>query len=132
MGMTGLMLGAALIAQALPATDSVRWEEVLPADNSGRNFIDPASLRRDGDRVRFLMRSVGHQTNADGVAAFNMRVEIDCRARTFTLLVADSYTPDGTLVASVELPPDQLQPTPVGEINDQDRLLPRVCGAGAA
>jgi len=131
MGMTGLMVGAALIAQALPATASVRWEEVLPADNSGRNFVDPTSLSRDGERVRFLMRSVGHQTNADGAAAFNMRVEIDCRARTFTLLVADSYRPDGTLLASVALTPEQLQPTPVAEINDQDRLLPRVCGAAA-
>ena len=132
MAMTGWMLGAALIAQALPATESVRWEEILPADNSGRNFIDPTSLRRDGDRVRFLMRSVGHQTNADGAAAFNMRVEIDCRARTFTLLVADSYEPDGSLLASVALTPEQLQPTPIAEINDQDRLLPRVCGAGVS
>ena len=64
MAMVTMILALAL--ETLPAPGTIQWEAV-GEDSGGRYAIDPASMARDGDTVRFLMRANAARVEADGV-----------------------------------------------------------------
>ncbi|HVQ09352.1 MAG TPA: surface-adhesin E family protein [Allosphingosinicella sp.] len=124
--MTLSTLAVALAAQALPAPGAVQWEEVA-RDGAGRYAIDPASIVREGDRVRFLMRATGAQANADGTSAAVVRYLIDCRRRTSAVLAVDAYRGDA-FAYSRETDEDELVMLPIAGAGGEAQLQRRACG----
>lgn len=119
-----------LAAQMLPAPGSVAEWEALPEDPSGRNFLDPASIRRDGDIARAVIRGVAHPGDTDAIQSVVMRVRVDCRARNFVAEAIDAYGADGRLLHSVEVEPGTVASEPAGTLASYNRLVERACGAG--
>jgi hypothetical protein len=126
--MTILTLAAALAAQTLPAPGAVQWEEVAQ-DGGGRYAIDPGSIARDGDKVRFVMRAVGAQANPDGTSAAVVRYVIDCRRRTWGVLAADAYRGDAFAYAR-ETDEDEIEMQPIPDGGGGGQLQRRACGGG--
>jgi hypothetical protein len=124
--MTMLILAAALAAQTLPAPGAVQWEDVAQ-DGGGRYAIDPASIARHGDQVRFLMRALGAQANPDGTSAAVVRYVIDCRRRTWGVLAADAYRGDA-FAYSRETGEDEIEMQPIPEGGGGGQLQRRACG----
>ena len=119
-------LTAALAAQSLPAPTAVTWEAVAE-DSGGRYSIDPTSIVRDGDRVRFLMRAAAARAEADGTSAAVVRYLIDCRARTAGMMAADFYRGDA-FANSVDIGADEIALRPIAEGTGEVQLHRRVCG----
>jgi hypothetical protein len=119
-------LTAALAAQALPAPAAVTWEAVAE-DSGGRYSIDPASIVRTGDRVRFLMRAFAARAEADGTSSAVVRYLIDCRARTAGMLAADFYRGDA-FGNSLTVDEDEIELRPLAEGTGEVQLHRRVCG----
>jgi hypothetical protein len=120
------ILAAALAAQTLPAPGAVQWEEVAQ-DGGGRYAIDPASIARDGDKVRFVMRATGAAANADGTSVAVVRYVMDCRRRTWGVLAADAYRGDAFAFAR-ETAEDEVQMRPIAADSGEARLQRRACG----
>jgi len=125
------ILAAALAAQALPAPGAVRWEE-FAVESDGRTAIDPASLTREGDFARFLVRTENSFTHANGVRLLIMRVLIDCRQRRMGLEAADAYGANGGFIETRQVPRAQVAFEPLGTTDAHAALYRRVCGAPAA
>jgi hypothetical protein len=119
-------LTAALAAQALPAPGAVTWEPVTE-DVGGRYSIDPTSIVRNGDRVRFLMRAFAARVEADGTSSAVVRYLIDCRARTAGMLAADFYRGDA-FANSLTVDEDEIELRPLTEGTGEVQLHRRVCG----
>ena len=100
-----IIAAAALITQVLPAPGAIAGWEPLASDGSGESHLDPASLSRDGDLVRFLLRVRLSQPGPEGMTSLVSRMAVNCPARTIALEAADFYMPDGTLRMSAEIPP---------------------------
>ncbi|MEA3011488.1 MAG: hypothetical protein QOD42_33 [Sphingomonadales bacterium] len=128
--MTAILL-AALAAQALPAPGSVAGWETLPDDASGHNFLDPASIRRDGDLVRIIVRGVASSVGASGLKSMMMRFRIDCRQRTLGVEAADGYGADGRLIGSRVAQPTEMAMTPIPEMASLAALVARACRPAA-
>lgn len=127
--MTMTILLAALAAQALPAPGSVTGWETLPDDASGHNFLDPASLRRDGDVVRVLVRGVANSVAANGIKSMMMRFRVDCRQRTLGIEAADGYDANGRLLGSRVAPAVAM--APVAGMASLTALVARACRPAA-
>lgn len=125
--MTISILAAALVAQVLPAPGAVTWEQAAE-DNGGRYAIDPASLVRDGDKVRFLMRANAAQAQADGTDMAVVRYVIDCRRRTAGIEASDFYRA-GAFASSRETDADEMETWPIAEGSGEMRIYRRVCPA---
>jgi len=123
-----IALALLLAAQALPAPGSVTEWEALPDDQSGRNFLDPASIRRDGDIAYAMVRGVAHPGDTDAIQSAMMRIRIDCRARTFGFEAVDAYGADGRFLRSREVAPGAVASRPTGELASFVRLVERACG----
>jgi hypothetical protein len=121
------LLAAAFAAQALPAPGAVQWEEVAQ-DSGGRYAIEPASIARDGDKVRFVVRATGAQANADGTSMAVIRYVMDCRRRTWGMSVADFYRGD-TFANSREADEDEVEMRPIAADSGEERMLRRACGS---
>jgi hypothetical protein len=117
---------AALALQTLPAPDTVRWE-AAGEDQAGRYAIDPASIVRDGDVVRFLLRAEGASAQADGTNLAVVRYEIDCRARTVAAESADFYRQDGTFAYTHQRGAGWGEPEPIGRQRSRAMVFRRVC-----
>lgn len=128
MAMTILL--AALAAQALPAPGSITGWETLPDDPSGRNFLDPASIRRQGDLARVVVRGVAHGAEANGIASMMMRVRVDCRRRTLGIEAADGYGADGRLLGSRVAPEAMVAMAPAAGMPSLAALVARACRRG--
>lgn len=83
---SAVALLAALFALAIPA--SAQQQSWRPASRAGERqaFIDTSSIRRDGDRVRFVREIRGGEiSQLQSGERFNVIgavMEVDCRART--------------------------------------------------
>lgn len=95
-----LLLAAAQAASAAPAAPA--WELVIELPN-GRMFVDPASIRRDAERVSFLALAARSAESPDGVQNVFADLRIDCAARTMTVFRERYYGARGNLVRSNEL-----------------------------
>ncbi|MEA3011489.1 MAG: hypothetical protein QOD42_34 [Sphingomonadales bacterium] len=125
--MATTILLAALAAQTLPAPGAVRWERVAE-ESSGPSFLDPASLTRDGDVVRFLSRTDRRIVARDGIHVLVVQAAIDCRRRMIGFSAGDAYGEGGRFLFSVPVRPggDRFQPLPASPGVDQ--VFRRVCG----
>lgn len=127
-----LPLALALLLQALPAPGSLPWEEVS-TDQDGRNAIDPGSLRRTGDVVRFTMRVIFHNPAAfEGMTVLTMRMAIDCQRRTFAIEAADGYGGEGQLLRTREVAAAEAEYLPLTSLAEHETIRRRVCGPDAA
>jgi len=124
------ILAAALAAQILPAPGTVRWE-LMVEESSGSSFLDPASLERDGDVVRYLNRSDRLVDQGDGIRMLVVRVAIDCRRRTIGFVGGDAYGEGGRFLRSVPARPGGPEMHPLDAGAGPDRVLARVCAAAA-
>jgi hypothetical protein len=130
--MTTILL-AALAAQLLPPPGPVRWER-LTEDSLGVTYIDPASLARDGDVVRFITRTDRlAQAGDDAAGGINMlvvRVAIDCRRRLIGMAERDLYDDGGRFVQSIPAEAGGIAFHPLADIPIPDGVSERVCGGG--
>jgi hypothetical protein len=125
MAMTLLL--AALAAQALPAPASVTGWEALSDDAEGHNFLDPASIRRDGDLARVVVRGVANSVAATGIKSMMMRFRVDCRRRMLGVEAADGYGADGRLIGSRVATEAQVAMAPVPDTGSLTGLVARAC-----
>lgn len=124
--MTTILL-AALAAQVLPAPGTVRWEP-LADESSGPSFIDPGSLTRDGDVVRFRSRSDRRVVAADGIRMLVVQAAIDCRRRMVGFGGGDAYGEGGRFLYSIPVGPGAVQFQPLPASPGVDQVFRRVCG----
>ena len=124
-----LTLAALLAAQpALPGPGAtVTWEQIV-ADADGRILIDPASIRREGDRVRFTVRMV----TAEGREGANfaeaiMAVVLDCRARTQGFEAGRAFDREGREINARTVVPGEVQLSPIREVSAEADYHRRVC-----
>lgn len=123
------ILISALAAQLLPEPSSVRWE-MMVEESHGPSFVDPASITRDGDIVRFLNRTDRNVDDGSGVRMIVVRVAIDCRRRMIGMMQGDTYDGAGHLISSID-PPGDVQFQPLPESPGGIRVFQRMCGAPA-
>jgi hypothetical protein len=121
------MAALALAVQTLPAPAAVRWEEVAE-EADGHSFLDPASLRREGDLARLVVRTDLRTARPDLIRMLVLRIAIDCRNRTIGIQSGDSYAEDGRFVRSVEAPAGAIAFQPLGTTDAHARLYARACG----
>jgi hypothetical protein len=124
--MAMLTIIAAMMLQILPAAASVHWEAVAE-DGTGRYAIDPASIARDGDSVRFLLRAISPRTETDGVRSAIVRYVVNCRQRTVAAESADFYREDGTFAYTHERGSGWGEPEALGPQRSQSSVFRRVC-----
>jgi hypothetical protein len=124
------ILAAALAAQLLPAPGTARWEPLIE-DPMGVTSIDPASLARDGDVVRFITRTDrlarAGDDDAGGMNMLVARVAIDCRRRLIGMAERDIYDDGGRFVQSIPAEAGGIAFQPLADIPVPDRVLERVC-----
>jgi hypothetical protein len=116
----------ALALQTLPAPGTVHWE-AAGEDEAGHYAIDPASISRDGDNVRFLLRADAARAQADGTNLAVVRYVIDCRARTVAAESADFYRPDGTFAYAHRAGNGWGVAEPIGRQRGESQVFRRVC-----
>lgn len=117
----------ALAAQLLAEPGNVPWERVAD-ESGGASYIDPRSLVRDGDVVRFLNRTDRVRDNGDGVRMLVVRVAIDCRRRMVGFVEGDAYDEGGRYLRSVSPRPEGFAFEPLPASPGPDRVFRRVCG----
>jgi hypothetical protein len=121
-------LAALLIQMAVPAfaPAGVRWEP-LPGGSTERTEYDPASVRRDGDRVAVTLRS---QTLENPQSEKYIAILIvDCPGRRYGIRASFAYTPAGAHLSTRETPEGEIQFMPMAEF-DRGVLHGRVCPQG--
>ncbi|HEV7661057.1 MAG TPA: surface-adhesin E family protein [Allosphingosinicella sp.] len=125
----GATLASALAAQLLPAPGSVRWERMIE-EPSGASYIDPASLARDGDVVRFLNRT-DRSAQGDEIRMLVVRVAVDCRQRLIGMVEGDAYGEGGRFLRSIPAQAGGVAFQPLAAGAGPDQVFQRVCaGAG--
>ena len=117
---------AALALNLQPAPGAIAWEPV-GGDEAGTYAIDPASIARDGDIVRFQLRATAARAEADGTSWATVRYMIDCRRRTVAAEAADFYRLDGTLVSSRRAGNGWGEAEPIGDQRARFQVFRRVC-----
>jgi hypothetical protein len=127
--MTIMTLAAALAVQILPAPGTVRWE-LMVEEPSGSSFLDPASLVRNGDLVRYVNRTDRLVDQGDGIRMLIVQVAIDCRRRMLGFVQGDAYGEGGRFLRSVPGRPGGPAMQPLVEAPGPDRVFRRICGGG--
>lgn len=115
---------AALLLQAAPpppfATAGIAWE-LLPSAPSVRTELDPASIRRDGNRVTVTVRSAQLGGTREKRIALMI---LDCAEQSFGIRTMHLYGPDGTFVRTQDWPEVAMLRASGGGL---DELRGRVC-----
>lgn len=135
--MLNLMLAAMLAQPSAPAdpcnaagraeqalAGCPTWQVIIRTPD-GRGHMDPASVRRDGDRVLVMTRTLP-DTPLDGgrFHSFNTRVALNCAARTTRPEHFTGYDAEGRIV--LEFDDDSpFASTPTG--SPLSTLLDRFC-----
>jgi hypothetical protein len=105
--MIALLLAASL-AQATPAPDPCNaagqpetprpgcpaWRLVRRTDE-GAGWLDPASVRREGDQVILMTRTTLPEAAESGMISILGRVRMDCTQRTVQLILISGWTAAG-------------------------------------
>ena len=128
-------LALALLLAAPKAAEP--WQHVA-SDEAGRFLLDPDSLRRSGQRVRFRLSFVTDAPRADGVVDEIFEMTIDCRRRHLilgrgVLRRQTRQYPDGTSVAvftevrPMRRGPARRQAAPILPGSPQEAVMRRVC-----
>ena len=108
--MVAMMIAAALL-QAPAAPDPCNaagqvaragcpaWRFIRSSeDGQGRGHVDPASARRDGNRVQVMTRTLLESPMEGRVYSFNTLVELDCPARTARAMHFAAFDAQGAIV----------------------------------
>jgi hypothetical protein len=127
--MAVLMLIAAATLQTLPAPGAIHWEAVAE-DGTGHYAIDPGSIARDGDSVRFLLHAVSPRAESDGANSAVVRYVVDCRRRTVAAESADFYRPDGRFAYSRQRGGGWGEAEALGPQRSQSAVFRRICPGG--
>jgi hypothetical protein len=124
------LIAAALIAAqpALPGPQTnVAWEELID-DADGRILIDPASIRREGDRARFHIRMISKNARTEAVfAEAFMAVVLDCRARAQGFEAGRSFDREGRELQSRSVAAGEVELSPIGEGSAEALYHRRAC-----
>ena len=125
--MTPLLL--ALAMQLLPAPTLPRWQVVVR--NPQADFaIDPASIQRQGTRVRAAVRQRYRNPPPGAPAAGVTRRLYDCRANTARSEAADLYDARGRFLGTLQSRADQLRDEPIRPGSPNAQLRNSLCARG--
>ncbi len=120
---------AMLLGISMPVlAQAVEWQRVH-GDDEGEYFVDPASLRRDGDRVRVTMRLA--PTGRGGVTHIG-DYDFDCAGHTMAMLAARELGPQGEQLRAVIVPAERVRAETVYAGSGQAPMFHAVCPAAAA
>ena len=127
--MTVTLAIALLLQAAAPPfdPDGVRWEP-LPAGPTVRTEYDPASVRRDGDRVRVTVRSAP-VTNPGGDKLVALML-IDCPSHALGILTLHTYSSSGVHLRSQEFAAERIGLIPASG-GGTDELIEHACRPAA-
>ncbi len=92
-------IAAALLMEPFPAPRSVQWEPIQEGDVT-YDFIDPATIERDGDIVSYTSRLTDPLGGPDGITIMVIRHARNCRTRQQGFLGIDGYNADWRRVVS--------------------------------
>ncbi len=126
------MTGAAVLAlamQLMPAPTLPRWRVVV-RNPQGEYAIDPASIVRQGSRVRVGVRLRPARPQPGAPAVGVMRYVFDCRAGTVRSEASDIYDARGRFVGTMQARPHELRDVPVGRGSLNALLLRHLCAGG--
>ena len=108
-----------LLLALLLATGSAWAEWVKVGGNDGINiYIDPASIRKDGNLRRVWMIQDSKQRDKEGLMSMRMRREYDCKQERARFLFLSSHSEpmaggtsnqEGVETRWNEIPPDTLE-----------------------
>lgn len=126
-------MSALALALLLAQPGEVRWERVHDASNA-IVWLDPASLRRSGDRVWMRQRTEFRETDEYGMRSLVFSATIDCTARTYTMHRMEGYREDGSLIRATDFTADDADAViPIIESDGSAQALyRRSCGSGGA
>lgn len=114
-----LALPGAAGAQGQGAGGGGEWSEVSGA-GQGRGFVDRGSIRLEGGKLSYRGRTLLPKPDAQGVVEIVHQGEIDCRAKTFRILVLELFGPGGAKRGAFPMPAEEpavaVEP---GSSNDQ-------------
>jgi hypothetical protein len=100
-----ILVAAALVLQSLPAPRRVHWE-IVGEGNTAYDFIDPATIVREGDIVSYTSRLTSVlPEETGGVALMVIRNVRNCRTGRTGFSAMDGYDAEGRLVASRQTRP---------------------------
>jgi hypothetical protein len=121
----GTMIAALALSQQT-ALGAIAWEPA-GGDQAATYAIDPASIARDGDTVRFVLRATAHSPLPDGTSSAVVHYRIDCRALTVAAESANFYRPDGSFAYEHHAGHGWGEPEPIGAQRVQSDVFRRVC-----
>lgn len=123
--MTPLLL--ALAMQLLPAPTVPRWQMVVRSPQA--DFaIDPATIQRQGTRVRAAVRQRYRNPPPGAPAAGVTRRLYECRANTVRSEAADLYDARGRFLGTLQSRADQLRDEPIRPGSPNAQLRNALCG----
>lgn len=117
-----------IVCASVAAPDLAKWVKVdMTEDGSATVFIDPASIRKNGNlrKVR-VIQDLKHR-DEDGVMSRRTRDEYDCKEERYRTLSLSSHSDPmaGAVTLSLDDDPGTWQAIPLGSIGEA--ILKRVC-----
>lgn len=106
------------------------WIEIATMLDGTTVAVDTLGLRRTGYRVVFLERTLQAEPSADGAQIRMAQVEINCDARTSSMIAHSSFTLDGHLTASYLVPPAEREVREIQKDSPVETMMRIVCGFG--
>ena len=108
---------------AQPLTGCTTWREVSQSGEN-RGHVDPASVRRDGDRVELMTRTLLGTPVQGRIHSFNTRLQLNCAARTTRALHNVAFDASGR--TALEFGADE-SPLPVAAGSAFAAMLDEYC-----
>jgi hypothetical protein len=129
--MFDLILAAALLQEPAaplpePAPANCPAWRLMRSNEQATGYVDPGSLRREGDTIQLMTRTILHLRMEQGVVSFNTPLELNCATRTARPLHYYNFDAGGRLVA--ELPGGEA--VPVVPRSAFEALLDEFCPRG--
>ena len=121
-----MSLVLALLLQAAAPAPEPAWQS-LGVQGGIDTAFDPASVRRDGPRVRVRVRGVAQNAGADGIRTVSGTTEIDCAAGTATALDAKGYDAAGRLMLNAIVPAAERRAEPIRPQSPNAAVRAQVC-----
>jgi len=124
-----LLLIAAALAQAAPTAEPAPAWRTIHTVEGAAYALDPASVRREGDKVQARLRASAARPLADGTSAVVAEIELDCAARTATLIRRAAFGADGRLLAALDVPAGERRARLLGGEAADAAIERSLCGA---
>jgi hypothetical protein len=121
-------LAASMPLSAQPAPN---WQRVH-GDDEGEYFLDRASFRRDGDRVRVTMRIVPTASAGDAAMTYLAEYDFDCAAQTSAFAAGREIGPTGEELRAVTVPADRVSAELIYADSSEAPIYRALCPDSAA